>query len=222
MSPKRFVSSWNMIGGAATTRRGGIIELSDASDRSTGIDATSAAAALDDVAMLEKRTRAALNYGECAVVNFLWAGLTTIGYLGNIVIPRWCDSLWFALTVFGILATFALATRTSNERRDPRPIWVTLVVTVFSYVWFALLHTETTTPRDSSTYFPLCYMLGVMVMGFWIGRAITLTGLAIATLIIPVHLHASPEWFNPLMIVCVGGGLTVSGLIMRGLGAGKG
>jgi len=202
--------------------RGRFTDLSDTSDQTTRVDAASAAAALDEVAMLERRTREALNYGECATVNFLWAGLTTIGYLGNIVIPRWCDSLWFALTVLGVLATFALATRMSNERRDPRPIWVTLVVTVFSYVWFALLHAETTTPRDASTYFPLCYMLGVTVMGFWIGRAISLTGIAIAAVIIPVHLHASPEWFNPLMIVCVGGGLTVSGLIMRGLGAGKG
>lgn len=211
-----------MIGRPAKPRRGGYIDLSDASDRPTGIDATTAAAALDDVAMLEKRTRAALNYDECATVNFLWAGLTTIGYLGNIVIPRWCDSLWFALTVFGILATFALAARTSNDRRDPRPIWVTLIVTVFSYVWFALLHTDMTTPRDSSAFFPLCYMLGVMVMGFWIGRAITLTGLGIAALIVPVHAFAPADWFNPLMMICVGGGLTVSGLVMRGLGTGKG
>jgi len=200
-------------------RRGGFFELSDTSDPTGAVDARAAALALDDVSRFERKTREALTYADCAVINFLWAGISSLGYVGDILVPRWSDSLWFGFTVFGLAATFALAARIAAERRDSRPVWVTVVVTVFSYFWFALLFNDATTSRDAAAFFPMCYMLGILVMGFWIGRLISFMAAAISGLILLVYATAPDLWFSPLMIVCVGGGLTVSGLIMRRIGS---
>lgn len=195
--------------------------MSDTSERTGAVDAVAAATALNDVSKFERRTREAFAYRECADLNFLWAGITTAGYLGEMILPKWADSVWYALNVLGILGMLGLAGRVASERRDSRPIWVILTVTVFSYFWFALLHDDAITPRDVDAFFPLCYMLGVTVIGLWIGRLISLTAIGVAVLIVAVYLLTPAAWFAPAMVVCVGGGLAVSGLVMRRVGAGE-
>jgi len=183
------------------------------------VDACAAALALSDVSRFEKKTREALTCGDCAAINFLWAGTSSLGFLGDILVPRWSDSLWFGLTILGLAVTFALAARITAERRDSRPVWVTVTVTVYAHFWFVLLYNDATTARDAAAFFPMCYMLGMLAMGFWIGRLISFMALAISALILIVYAAAPVPWFSPLMIVCVGGGLTVSGLIMRRIGS---
>jgi len=192
--------------------------LSGTSREDESVDATSAAAALSEVGRFERRAREAFTYGDCAAVYHVWGVVTTIGYLHACYYPKDNDGVWIVLNVVGVAATVALGLRGAIGRRDTRPVWVTTAISLFSYIWFFLLLNDQTTPRDAATFFPTTFMLGLVVMGFWLGRLISMTGLAVTALVLAVNAFAPDEWFNPLMALCVGGGLIAAGRLMRSVG----
>lgn len=192
--------------------------MSDISREHEGVDATSAAAALSEVGRVERRAREAFTYGDCAAVYYVWGAVTTIGYLNDCFYPNGTDGVWTVLNVVGLAATVALGLRGAIGRRDTRPVWVTTAISLFSHVWFYLLLNDATTPRDAATFFPTTFMLGLVVMGLWLGRLISLTGMVVTALVLVVNAFAPDGWFNPLMALCVGGGLIAAGWLMRRVG----
>src|SRR2546430_17296495 len=81
------------------------------------IDPNEAAASLQDIATIERRTHQALCYGGSSTIFIVWGVLVAGGYGLTELYPRSAMIIWPAVTATGCVATsFVIALR-----RRPRP-----------------------------------------------------------------------------------------------------
>jgi len=185
------------------------------------IDPDSAIHALSDIARVERRAIEASHFADAASSCFLWAALTTFGYLFHQFDPadgRWA---WGVINIAGVVGMAALGFRSRLKRRsgsslpiDHRPSMVQGAALVFGSVWYLLLTHGGGEYRVSATYFPTIFMFGMIVMGLWIGRFLIITGVVVTFLVLAVFLWSGP-WFDYLMALCVGGVLAAAGFWFR-------
>ena len=182
-------------------------------------DDSGAAASLEDIARIERRTREALVYGRGGAILILWGVLTAAGYLLEYFNPADAGRQWLAINSVGFAATVLLLwhpSRLSDGRlRNWRLPAALLVLILYGLIWSHLL--GSVDGRRLGAFWPTLFMFGYVVAGLWIGRFFTLCGLAVTALTLAAYRWAGP-WFSLWMAAVEGVALVVGGLWLRRVG----
>jgi hypothetical protein len=175
-----------------------------------------AAAALQEIAAVETRTRESLFYSGSSSIFITWGVLGVVGYLYNWYSPRHAFPAWMILNAIGFVATFGiLGTQIPRARwRQAGLRWGAAFVAfeVYGYLMFMTLAPRTA--RQAALFWPMLVMFGYVLMGIWLGRVIAWLGVTATALILFGYFQLG-EWFLPWLALVYGGGLIAGGLWLR-------
>lgn len=179
-----------------------------------------AAAALDDVAGVQQRTREALFYAGSASILILWGVLTSFGYAFNILAPQWARIAWLVIQVVGVAGTFLIILLRRRGQpagtRDFRLIYALVMLLGFGFLWLYVLGSFTL--HQQAAFVPSLVMFGFMAAGLWLGRKLLLAGAFGMALIVAGYFWAGP-WFPLWMAAVQAITLIAGGLWLRRVGA---
>ena len=179
-----------------------------------------AATALDDIARMEQRTREAISYAHGANNMIWWGALSGIAYTIEQFAPRAAPVLWPATMAVGVLGSVAILlagrrwSRDQGRRLNLRVVRGMTALIGFGALWSVLLYPAANRLYD--LFWPTLFMLGIVLLGIWLGRFLVWCGLAVTALAVAGYLWAGP-WFDLWMAAVDGGGLILSGLWLRRL-----
>ena len=178
------------------------------------IDPTEAAASLQDVAAIERRTREAIFYAGSSTIFIMWGVLVACGYGLTEFYPRSAGLVWLALTAAGCAATAFVIVRRGRacvgESRDLRLIWALTALAAFGSVWSFLL--GPVVPRPMMYAFqPSLFLLGMILAGLWLGRIFVVLGFVGVALILIGYLQSEP-WLRLWMATMQSGTLILGGV----------
>ena len=144
------------------------------------IEPREAAASLLEVAAVERRTREAICYAGASAIFIMWGVLVACGYGVTELYPRSARMIWLIVPTLGCAGTaliVALRMRSRPKvRGDGRLIWAIFALTAFAAVWSYLL--GPIVPRQMLYVFqPSVFLLGLILMGLWLGRFFLVLGL---------------------------------------------
>ncbi len=177
------------------------------------IDPSEAATSLQDIAAVERRTREAVFYAGSSAIFILWGVLVVCGYGATEFYPRSARMIWLTVTAVGCAATaLIVAVRTRGRpaaTRDWRIIWAMVALAAFGAAWSYLL--GPLVPRPLMYAFqPSLALLGVILLGLWLGRFFIVLGLVGLALILAGYLLAEP-WLRLWMAAVESGTFIVGG-----------
>jgi hypothetical protein len=178
------------------------------------IDPNEAATSLQDIATVERRTRAVVFYAGSSTIFIVWGVLVACGYGFTEIFPRSVGTIWLAISALGCAATaliVALRMRARpREGRDWRIIWAMLALAIFGAAWSYQL--GPIIPRPMIYAFqPSLFLLGAILAGLWLGRFFVVLGLVGIALIAGGSLLPEP-WLRLWMAAVQSGTLIVGGI----------
>lgn len=182
-------------------------------------DGEGAAASLDDIARIERRTREALIYGGNSAFLILWGVLAALGFMLEYINPAWGLRQWVAVNAVAFGGTFVIVWRRRRARghrvSDLRLVATLIALVVYGLVWSWLL--GPLDGRQASAFWPTLFMFGYVVAGIWLGRFFVLCGLLVIALTLVGYRWLGP-WFPLWMAALEGGALVAGGLWLRKIG----
>jgi hypothetical protein len=181
------------------------------------LDRDEAAASLSDIASVERRTREAVVYARSSTILILWGVLCVLGYVFQYFRPHEARPAWITLLILGFVGTFISAHWRRSQHRSTiaQPLlYAQLAFVGYGLVLLVLLWPVD--PRQLSAFWPTLIMLGLVLMGLWLGRFFILCGLAVTALTLAGYFW-SGAWFPLWMAAVNGGGLILGGLWLRRL-----
>ena len=184
------------------------------------IDSREAATSLQDIADVERRTRAAVMYGSSGTIFILWGILVACGYGLAELYPRSVRITWLGVSILGCALTILIVARRMqarpDEARDWRIIWATVALVTFGATWSYLL--GPVLPRQMMYAFqPSLVMLGMVLAGLWLGRFFIVLGLVGAALI-AVGYGLTEPWLRLWMAAVQSGTLIIGGIWLSRVG----
>lgn len=178
-----------------------------------------AASSLSEIAVIERRTKAALAYRRASAFFILWGVLVTIGAGLNQVFPDRSQVIWYGIDAIGVLGTCAIAfyrARASAERASWRIITSFLVLTAYGVAWSYLLAPA---GHDRLAVFWSTLMMGYVVAGVWQGPLFMILGLTGTAFSFAAFVFAGP-WLHVWIGAVHAVAFVLVGLRLHGLGAG--
>lgn len=178
------------------------------------IEASEAAALIDDIELVRRHVRQSTFYRVAADVVIGWGALAVVGNLANWAQPRAGGWIWLAINLLGVAGTivFALGLRRRGLSFDWRIMAALALFFAFGFLWSSVFGRFG--PRELCAFWPSLFMFGYAIAGLWLGRAFIALGLAVTALIVAGYLFAG-AWFNLYLAIVDGGGLILCGLWMR-------
>lgn len=181
------------------------------------IDPKEAAAALSDVAHVERRTHQAFTYEHSSRQFLLWGVLVACGYVVTFLAPEHAGAGWIAVMVVGLGGSFALRVwsglpHSRDSRLGRRLGYGQLALISYGFVLLWLLWPLT--PRQLDAFWPTLVMFCHVLAGLWLGVFYIIVGVGGTVLIVIGYVWAG-EWYPLWLAVAVGGGLIASGLWLR-------
>jgi len=185
------------------------------------IDSREAAASLNDIAEVERRTREAVFYFGSGSIFILWGVLVACGYGIAAWYPHAARISWPVVTVAGCILTAAIIALRAPAcaRRDWRIVWAAVALIAFGSVWSYLLG-PVVPPRLIYAFQPSLVMLGMVLAGLWLGRFFLVLGLVGAALIAAAELAPQP-WLALWMASVQSATLVIGGLWLRRIGVAR-
>ena len=178
------------------------------------IDPNEAAASLQDIATIERRTHEAIFYAGSSTIFVMWGILVASGYGLMELYPRSAVIIWPADTALGCAATALIVAMRRRacpqERSDWRLIWALALLAAFGAAWSYLLG-PVVPPRLMYSFQPTLYLLGIILAGLWVGRFFVVLGLVGIALIAIGHLQSEP-WLRWWMAAVQSGTLILGGV----------
>jgi hypothetical protein len=186
------------------------------------IDSREAAASLNDIADVERRTRQALFYFGSSTIFIMWGLLVAAGYGIEAWHPRAARTSWLVVTLAGcVLTVLIIALRArSAPRRDWRLLWAVVAFIAFGSLWSYILG-PVAPARLMYAFQPSLIMLGMVLAGLWLGRFILVLGIVGGALIAIVELAGATAWLALWMAAVQSGTLIVGGLWLRRIGVAR-
>jgi hypothetical protein len=180
------------------------------------LDPKEAAASLDDIDAIERRTRETLYYAGTSDVLILWGVLTLLGHLLTWFVPRYGAWVWPIIDVGGFLATIALVARRlpRSQWRGAGTRWVASYATLLAFGYILVVELSPLTWRQLEVFWPTVVMLGYVLAGIWIGRFFLYVGIAATGLILAGYFFLG-DWFTLWLAFVMGGGFLAGGLWLR-------
>ncbi len=178
------------------------------------IDPTEAATSLQDIATVERRTREAMFYTGSSAIFIMWGVLVACGYGLTELAPHSAGIIWLLISSLGCAATVVIVAvrmhARPSESRDWRIIWAMIAMTAFGAAWSFVL--GPVVPRQMMYAFqPSLFLLGLMLVGLWLGRFFGILGLVGIVLIGIGYLQAEP-WLRLWMVAVQSGTLILGGV----------
>ena len=178
------------------------------------IDPREASATLQDIATVERRTREAIFYGGSSTIFIIWGVLVACGYALTEFAPRRVGLIWLAVVAVGCATTailIALRRRACpDETHDWRLIWAMLTLVAFGTAWAQLL--GRVAPYQLLYAFqPSLSLVGLILLGLWLGRAFVVLGLVGLALIGLGYLLHEP-WLRLWMAIMQSGTFILGGI----------
>jgi len=186
------------------------------------IDSREAAASLNDIADVERRTRQGLFYFGSSTIFVMWGLLVACGYAIAAWHPQSARTSWLVVTMAGCALTvliIALRAR-SLPRRDWRLLWALLAFVAFGSAWSFILG-PLVPAKMMYAFQPSLIMLGMVLAGLWLGRFLLVLGIVGAALIASVELLAGGAWLPLWMAVVQSGTFILGGLWLRRIGVAR-
>jgi len=180
------------------------------------LDPKEAAASLDDIAAIERRTRETLYYAGTSELFILWGVLTFIGHGLNWLKPHWAGWVWLAIDIGGFIVTVAIMARRFPfaRRRGLNLRWMASYLAFLVYGFVVVIELSPMTGRQQQVFWPTLVMFAYVLAGIWIGRFFLYLGLAaIAAILFGFYLLG--DWFTLWLAIVLGGGLIAGGLWLR-------
>jgi hypothetical protein len=180
------------------------------------LDRKEAAASLDDIAAIERRTRETLFYGGASEIFLLWGVLTAAGHLLTWFAPRHAALVWGAIDIGGFLVTVAIVARRlpRSQWRGAGRRWVACYVAFLVYGAIFVAELWPMAARQQQVFWPTLVMFSYVLAGIWIGRFFLYVGAAATALILIGYFFVGD--LLPLWLAAVqGGGLIAGGLWLR-------
>jgi hypothetical protein len=184
------------------------------------IEPSEAAAALQSIAAVERRTREAVFYAGASAIFIMWGVLVAAGYVLSELSPRSARVTWVATSALGCAATAIIVIlrmrARARETRDWRLLWAIVILTAFGAAWSYLL--GPIVPRPMIYAFqPSLVLLGVLLVGLWLGRFLVILGIAGIALIALGAFLAEP-WLGLWMASVQSGTFILGGLWLGRVG----
>lgn len=181
------------------------------------IDPKEAAAALSDVAHVERRTHQAFTYEHSSRQFLLWGVLVGAGYLFTFFVPARSYTGWLVVLAVGVAGSFSLRVwgglpHSRDSQLGRRLAYAQLALIAYGFVLLWLLWPVT--HRQLGAFWPTLVMFCHVLAGFWLGAFFIVVGIAGTALIVIGYVWSGP-WYPLWLAVAVGGGLIVSGLWLR-------
>jgi hypothetical protein len=157
-------------------------------------------------------------YARSSASFILWGVLVAIGYTFGHFFPPQARIGWLVVFGCGFAGSALIVARrrrhTDVTRIDLRILYAKLVLYGYGWVLVALL---APTVRQLNALWPNLFMLGMAIMGLWLGRFFVICGLSVTALTVVGYFWAGP-WFDLWMAAACGGGMVLGGLALRRLG----
>src|SRR5262245_6692812 len=178
------------------------------------IDPSEAASSLQDIAIVERRTREAVFYAGSSAIFIMWGVLVAIGYGLTELYPRSARITWLGISTFGWVATVVIIALRRRARpssvRDWRLMAALVALIAFGTLWSYLL--GPIVPRPMIYAFqPSLFLLGIILVGLWLGRFLVVLGLVGMALIAIGYFQAEP-WLRVWMAAAQSGTLIIGGI----------
>jgi hypothetical protein len=181
------------------------------------LDPKEAAASLDDIAAIERRTRETLYYGRVADVFLLWGVLTVGGHLLNWFVPSSLAWAWPIIDVGGFIATVAIVAWKFPAMRRGGGVgwrWIGSYLSVLAFGAIVTIELSPLTARQQQVFWPTLVMFSYVLAGFWVGRFFLYLGLVVIALVL-IGYYLSGAWFTLWLAFVFGGGLIAGALWLR-------
>lgn len=183
------------------------------------IDPKEAAAALSDVAHVQRRTHQSITYVHSSRQFLLWGVLVALGYLFTFFEPAHSNAGWLVVMAVGVSGSFALRLwggppHSRDSQLGRRLGYAQLALIAYGFVLLWLLWPMT--HRQLGAFWPTLVMFCHVLAGLWLGAVYVVVGVAGTALIVAGYVWAG-SWYPLWLAVSVGGGLIVSGLWLRRL-----
>jgi hypothetical protein len=183
------------------------------------IDRDSASASLEEIAVVQRKTREALTYGGASTSLLVWGGVVTAGHIVSHFHHDYHGKVWIGILAFGLVFSMILhwiRVRAKKAAVDRRIIYAMLALVAFGVYWATLIGPER--GREMAAFWPTVFMFGYVLAGFWLGRFFTICGLVV-TVLTMVGYRWAGEWFNLWMAAVDGVALVGGGLWLRRTGS---
>jgi hypothetical protein len=180
------------------------------------LDRKEAAASLDDIAAIERRTRETLFYGGSSDLLILWGVLTLIGHTLNWFAPQIAGATWLVIDIGGCIATIAIVARrmSPSQRRAVGLRWAGSYIAFLVFGFIVMLELWPLTARQQQVFWPTLVMFGYVLAGMWVGRFFLYIGVA-ATALLLLGYYFAGDLFPLWLALVFGGGLIAGGAWLR-------
>jgi hypothetical protein len=181
------------------------------------IDSKEASEALSEINKMVQRVRQSRIYDLASQFMVVAGVFVVVGNLATFIAPRYGGVIWPIVNVLTI-AVSAVVSTFDYRRTGVRSFDFRVFAAIVLFYAFGILCTGVLGhygPREIGTFWPLYFMLFYCIAGLWFGRAFLAIGVAITVLTLIGYFFISGPAFLLWMAMVNGGGLIISGLLMR-------
>lgn len=180
-----------------------------------------AAGSLAEIAVVERRTKAALAYRRASAFLVLWGVLVAIGAGLNQGFPERYEAIWYGVDAVGLLGTCLFAFNRARASADDRAVWQVIasfvVLGAYGVAWSNLLAPA---GHDRlAVFWSTLMMMGYVVAGLWQGPLFAICGLVGTALSFAAFFFAGP-WLHVWLGAIFALAFVLGGLWLYRLGAG--
>jgi len=180
------------------------------------IDRQQASEALADIDDVVQRVRQSRIYHLASLMLIMWGVLVFAGYLVTYLSPRHAGYGWLAVYAAGFAGTIVIS-RFNQARAGVRTVDIRMLAAFLLFMLFGIFVSAWLghfSPRQTSTFWPIYFMLFYTIAGLWAGYAFVAIGFSIIVLTLVGYYHIGSA-FDLWMAFVNGGGLLLGGLWMR-------
>lgn len=181
-----------------------------------------AAAALAEIAVVERRTRTALVYRRASAFLILWGALIAIGAALNQAFPDRSEAIWYGVDGVGLLGTCVLGFRRARDARQADTAALRVVASLFVLCAYGVAWSYLLAPAGHdrlAVFWSTLMMMGYVVIGVWEGPLFTILGIVGTVLSLVAYFLAGP-WLHLSIGAIFVLAFMLGGLLLHRQGAG--
>jgi hypothetical protein len=173
----------------------------------------SAAAALDDIAVAEAKSRTFRGYQSASPHLIIWGVAWAVAYLITDFAPHWANPAWVGIVAIATSGDIVAARM--DRKKDASGATVAAVFSIAAvFTGSVIAIMAPTDPRQIGAFIPLVVAAGYALLGLMCGARLLILGAALTSLTL-FGFFALPAHFLLWMAIVGGGSLILGGVWLR-------